>query len=111
MTPPTIWMIAGSFPPSGQEAEMSAEVEMGTATSPLRAAGATIRRVRSIHLPWLPNVLWVEVETDDGIVGLGETFFGSEAVAAYLHESAAPYLIGADSLSIAELWLALQRQW
>jgi galactonate dehydratase len=93
------------------EAEMSAEVEIGATSAPLQSSGARIRRIRTICLPWLPNVLWVEVESDDGVVGLGETFFGSEAVTAYLHESAAPSLIGADSLSIAELWLALQRQW
>ena len=33
----------------------------------------------------------VEVETDEGLTGLGETFFGARAVEAYLHESVAPY--------------------
>ena len=34
-----------------------------------------------------------------GPVGLGETFFGAEAVEAYLHETAAPHLLGKDPLA------------
>src|SRR5262249_15843397 len=33
-------------------------------------------------------------------IGLGETFYGAGAVAAYLHETAAPYLLGKDPLEI-----------
>jgi L-alanine-DL-glutamate epimerase-like enolase superfamily enzyme len=40
------------------------------------------------------------VHTDDGVVGLGETFFGASTVAAYVHESIAPYLLGKDPLQI-----------
>jgi hypothetical protein len=41
------------------------------------------------------------VVTDEGLIGLGETF-DAEAVAAYIHESAAPYLLGKDPLRIDE---------
>jgi L-alanine-DL-glutamate epimerase-like enolase superfamily enzyme len=44
--------------------------------------------------------LWVRVETDAGLTGLGETFFGAAAVEAYIHETAAPRLIGRDPLAI-----------
>src|ERR1700688_521874 len=50
-----------------------------------------------------PNVLWVRLHTDEGIVGLGETFYWPKAVAAYLHEAVAPYLIGRDPLAISQL--------
>ena len=49
-----------------------------------------------------PNVLWVRLHTDEGIVGLGETFYWPKAVAAYLHEAVAPYLIGRDPLAIGQ---------
>ena len=50
----------------------------------------------TIRVREYPNLLFVEVRTDDGIIGLGETFMGSEAVSAYLHESVAPVLLGQD---------------
>src|SRR5437868_6174297 len=41
-----------------------------------------------------PNLLFVRLHTDAGLVGLGEAFFGARTVAAYLHESVAPVLLG-----------------
>lgn len=57
-------------------------------------------RIETIRLEGFPNILWVHVHTDEGVVGLGETFYGVAAVEAYLHETAAPYLIGKDPLQI-----------
>jgi galactonate dehydratase len=43
-----------------------------------------------------PNLLLVRLHTDHGLVGLGEAFFGATAVEAYLHDTAAPVLLGID---------------
>ncbi len=59
-----------------------------------------IAALETIRLREFPNLLWVEVASDSGIVGLGETFYGAEAVAAFIHETAAPYLLGKDPLQI-----------
>ncbi len=59
-----------------------------------------ITAMETIRLDEFPNLLWVQVHTDDGLVGLGETFFGAKAVEAYIHESVAPYLIGKHPLHI-----------
>lgn len=59
-----------------------------------------ITRIETIQIKEYPNVLWVEITTDDGIVGLGETFRNADAVAAYIHAAAAPRLIGQDPLAI-----------
>jgi galactonate dehydratase len=59
-----------------------------------------ITALETIQLGEFPNVLWVRVRTDEGLVGLGETFFGASAVAAYIHETVAPYLLGQDPLQI-----------
>lgn len=40
-----------------------------------------------------PNVLLLRLQADDGLVGLGETFFAAGAVEAYLHENVAPVLL------------------
>ena len=59
-----------------------------------------VTAVETIRLDEFANILWVRLHTGDGPVGLGETFFGARAVEAYIHESAAPYLIGQDPLQI-----------
>jgi L-alanine-DL-glutamate epimerase-like enolase superfamily enzyme len=60
----------------------------------------TIICLRTIRIAERPNLLWVEVETDDGLVGLGETFRGAEAAEAVLHAEVAPWLIGRDARRI-----------
>jgi galactonate dehydratase len=59
-----------------------------------------ITALDTIRLAEYPNLIWVLVHTDEGLTGLGETFFGAQAVEAYIHESAAPYLLGQDPLRI-----------
>ncbi len=59
-----------------------------------------IEKIETIRIAEHPNLLWVEVTTDDGVKGLGETFFGPRAVEAYIHETAAPILLGRDPLAI-----------
>jgi galactonate dehydratase len=59
-----------------------------------------ITAIETIGLDEFPNLLWIQVHTDGGLVGLGETFFGPKAAAAYIHETAAPRLLGQDPLLI-----------
>lgn len=59
-----------------------------------------ITAIDTLRLDEFPNLLWVQVQTDEGLTGLGETFFGPAAAEAYIHESAAPRLIGSDPLRI-----------
>jgi galactonate dehydratase len=56
--------------------------------------------VETIRLDEFPNLLWVHIKTDQGLVGLGETFFGANAVEAHIHEFIAPYLLGQNALEI-----------
>jgi galactonate dehydratase len=48
--------------------------------------------------------LWVRIHTDEGLVGLGETYPYPEAEKAIIHRSLAPVLLGRDPLSIDRLW-------
>ena len=61
-----------------------------------------IARIETISLAEFPNVIWVQVHTDAGHVGLGETFFGSQAIHAYVHETLAPQMLGQDALRIEQ---------
>lgn len=59
-----------------------------------------ITALETIRLPERPNLLLVQVHTDDGPVGLGETSRGAHTVEAQLHDLVAPYLLGKDPLAI-----------
>ena len=59
-----------------------------------------ITRVETLRLGEFPNIFWVRLHTDEGLVGLGETFMGAAAVEAYVHEWAAQKLLGKDPLAI-----------
>jgi L-alanine-DL-glutamate epimerase-like enolase superfamily enzyme len=63
-----------------------------------------ITKVETIHLGEFPAATWVQVYTDAGHVGLGETWFGPRAVAGAIHEIFAPMLIGNNPLEIEKHW-------
>ena len=67
-----------------------------------------ITKLETIRVAEHPNLMWLEISTDEGIVGLGETFFGAKAVEAYIHETAAPLLLGKNPLEIDRIGRSLQ---
>lgn len=62
-----------------------------------------ITKIETIRIEDRPNLIWIQVHTDEGLVGLGETFFGAKAVETYIHETLAPIVIGRDPLEIDKL--------
>ncbi len=61
---------------------------------------SNITCLRTIRIAERPNLIWGEIETDEGLVGLGESFRGAQAVEAVLHETIAPWLLGRDARRI-----------
>ena len=59
-----------------------------------------ITAIETIRLPDRPNLLLAQVQTDEGLIGLGETSRGAAAVEAQIHELAAPDVLGKDPLAI-----------
>jgi galactonate dehydratase len=59
-----------------------------------------ITSIETVRLRERPNLLWVQVHTDEGLVGLGETFLMAGTVETYVHEHIAPRVIGRDPLQI-----------
>ena len=59
-----------------------------------------ITALRSIRVVERPNLIWLEIETDEGLTGLGETFRGAPAVEAVVHDQVAPWLLGQDARRI-----------
>lgn len=62
-----------------------------------------ITAIESIRLGEFPNLIWVRVHTDQGLIGLGESFFGASVIETYLHDMAAPLLLGENALEIERL--------
>jgi len=66
-----------------------------------------ILALETIHLPEYPAFLFVAVHTDDGLIGYADTCYASEAVAGFIHQFAAPMLLGHDPLAIELHWRRL----
>lgn len=62
-----------------------------------------ITSIKTFRLEEFSNVLWVHVETDAGVTGLGETFYGAGAVEAHIHDTLAARLLGRNPLHIEAL--------
>jgi galactonate dehydratase len=54
--------------------------------------------------------LWVRIHTDEGLIGLGETYPWPEAEAAVVKAALAPVLLGRDPLQIDRLWAEMFRR-
>jgi galactonate dehydratase len=62
-----------------------------------------ITGIKTFRVEEFANVLWVHVETDAGVTGLGETFYGAGAVEAHIHDTLAGRLLGKNPLHIEAL--------
>lgn len=62
-----------------------------------------ITSIETVRAEENANLLWLEVHTDEGVTGLGETFFMAKTVETYVHEQVAPRVIGEDPLDIERL--------
>jgi L-alanine-DL-glutamate epimerase-like enolase superfamily enzyme len=69
-----------------------------------------ITAVETINVGAYLNITFVQVHTDEGLVGLGDTFHNSPTIQAYVHETAAPLLLGQDPRAIEALWHKLFTQ-
>lgn len=63
-----------------------------------------ITNIETIQLREHPRLLWVQVYTDTGLVGLGETFYAPSVVAAAIHDWFGPLLIGRNPYEVERLW-------
>ncbi len=62
-----------------------------------------ITAVETLRIALRPNLVWVRLRTDEGITGLGESWFGSATVEADVHERIAPLLLDQDPSRIDAL--------
>jgi len=62
-----------------------------------------ITKIETVRLDQRPNLIWVKLHTDEGVTGLGETWFGAGPVEADIHERIAEKLLGEDPSCIEKL--------
>lgn len=77
----------------------------------IRVLGVSVLRLPAN----VPNLTLIEIETDDGIVGIGATWFSHHLVEPFLmkgRDSLRALLLGEDPQEIGRLWRAMyQRKW
>ncbi len=78
------------------------------------AATSKIRRIETVYwksrdaAPFWPHWVWVKIEADSGLSGIGETYPRNPAEAAAIH-GVAQSLIGRDPRDIERIWADLYR--
>ncbi|MCX8102250.1 MAG: mandelate racemase/muconate lactonizing enzyme family protein [Geminicoccaceae bacterium] len=60
-----------------------------------------ITALETIRCEAFANLLWLRLETDAELEGLGEAFRNAQASEAYIHETLAPELLGRDPREVA----------
>jgi galactonate dehydratase len=63
-----------------------------------------ITSIETLRLPEHPHTIWVLVHTDQGLTGLGETYYIPGAVEAVIHDFAAPLLLGQSAFDRERHW-------
>jgi L-alanine-DL-glutamate epimerase-like enolase superfamily enzyme len=64
-------------------------------------------KITKIETIWCDTLLptsWVRIHTDDGLIGLGETYYIPRAVSAVIHDMFAKILLGRNPLDIENHW-------
>ena len=59
-----------------------------------------IRKLETIWFEEQFNTLWLRIHTDEGLIGLGETYYVPRAVAAVIHDVFANLLVGRSVFDI-----------
>jgi galactonate dehydratase len=63
-----------------------------------------ITRIDTIRDREQPNLLWVHLHTDTGLVGLGETYYLPGAVEAVIHDMIAAFVVGQSPFDRERIW-------
>jgi len=68
-----------------------------------------ITQIETIRVGQVPDIIWVQVHTDAGTIGLGETWYAASTVEAAIHDHFGPLLIGRDPFEIEGHWQQMFR--
>lgn len=66
-----------------------------------------ITALETIQLGAFPHLIFIRVHTDEGLVGTSDTYYTTDAVRGFVHQHAAPQLLGKDPRDMERHWEAL----
>jgi len=68
-----------------------------------------ISKLETIRVGQFPDLIFVRIHTDTGLIGLGETWYGASTVESAVHDHFGPLLIGRDPHEIERHWQSMFR--
>lgn len=68
-----------------------------------------VTHIETVRVDELPQIIWVNIHTDNGIVGLGETWYAPTVVEAAIHDHFGPLIIGRDPRNVELHWESMFR--
>ena len=68
-----------------------------------------ITSIETIRVDERPQIIWVNIHTDQGFIGLGETYYAPTVVESAIHDHFGPLLIGRDPRNIELHWDSMFR--
>ena len=68
-----------------------------------------ISKIETIRVAQFPDLIFVQVHTDTGLTGLGETWYAASTVEAAIHDHFGPLLVGRDPFEIERHWQTMFR--
>ena len=63
-----------------------------------------ISKIETIRVAQFPDLIFVQVHTDTGLIGLGETWYAAATVESAIHDHFGPLLVGRDPSEIERHW-------
>ena len=68
-----------------------------------------VTHIETVRVDELPQIIWVNIHTDNGIIGLGETWYAPTVVEAAIHDHFGPLIIGRDPRNVELHWESMFR--
>ena len=68
-----------------------------------------ITSIETIRIDERPQIIWVNIHTDQGFIGLGETYYAPTVVETAIHDHFGPLLIGRDPRNVELHWDSMFR--
>ena len=68
-----------------------------------------ISQIETIRVAQFPDLIFVQVHTDTGLTGLGETWYAATTVESAIHDHFGPLLVGRDPFEIERHWQTMFR--
>ena len=68
-----------------------------------------ISQIETLRVAQFPDLIFVQVHTDTGLTGLGETWYAAATVESAIHDHFGPLLVGRDPFEIERHWQTMFR--